>query len=49
MTGEWEASLDRLSPLRGDLATAMAEADTLIFDLYEFPAALRAVVDREYR
>lgn len=48
LSGELEASLDRLVPLTGELTAAVDEADGLVYELYEIPAALRAVVDREY-
>jgi len=48
LSSELEASLDRLTPLRAELGSKIAEADNLVYDLYELPAALRTVIDREY-
>jgi len=48
LSAELDASLDRLVPLRGHLAARIEEADQLVYELYEIPASLRAVVEREY-
>lgn len=48
LAGELEASLDRLAPLRSELTAGIDEADGLVYELYEIPAALRDVVEREY-
>ncbi len=48
LASELESSLDRLTPLEAELKSSIADADDLVYDLYELPAALRAVVDREY-
>lgn len=48
LASEWEASLDRLIPLRSALARDEAAADDLVFDLYGLTAAQRAMVDAEY-
>lgn len=45
---ELTASLDRLGPMNEALSVGSAEADALVYELYELPPPLRDVVDLEY-
>lgn len=48
LKGEFDLSLDRLTPLRDELSATTMEADILVYELYELPEVLRTAVDREY-
>ena len=41
-------SVDRLTPMAQTFSEKAAEAEALVYELYEVPARLRCVVDAEY-
>ena len=45
---EHGSSTERLIPRVQELAALEAEAEDLVFELYELPAAMRALVESEY-
>lgn len=45
---EHRASVDRVAPLLSELATIETQADALVYQLYEIPADMQALVDAEY-
>lgn len=45
---EHRRSVDGLLPLISDLSAAEDEADAYVYELYEIPARMRELVDREY-
>ena len=45
---EHRASVERLLPVLAELASLEREADDRVYELYELPAAMRALVEGEY-